>query len=147
MTPSSQCIDLIKQFEGFRASPYLCPANIPTIGFGNTHYADGTAVSLQDTPITEAQAEDLLAKSLEWYAESVNRFVQVTINQNQFDALVDFAYNAGAQNLCTSTLLAKLNAGDFAGAADEFGKWVHGGGQILPGLVKRRAAERSLFLL
>jgi GH24 family phage-related lysozyme (muramidase) len=79
------------------------------------------------------------------YEDAVNRYVTASINQNQFDALVDFAYNAGAQNLRTSTLLKRLNQGDYAGAAAQFDVWVNGGGKKLPGLVRRRASERTLF--
>lgn len=146
MKASQNCIDIIKQFEGFRSKPYLCPAGIPTIGYGSTRYANGFAVSLKDAPITEQVAGDIMRATLTTYENAVSRYVTVPLNQNQFDALVDFAYNAGAQNLRTSTLLKKLNAGDAVGAANEFGKWVNGGGKKLPGLVARREAERQLFL-
>lgn len=146
MKASQNCIDIIKQFEGFRSKPYLCPAGIPTIGYGSTRYANGFAVSLKDAPITEQVAGDIMRATLTTYEDAVYRYVTVPLNQNQFDALVDFAYNAGAQNLRTSTLLKKLNAGDAAGASNEFGKWVNGGGKKLSGLVARREAERQLFL-
>lgn len=146
MDASSKCMDLIKQFEGFSAKPYLCPAGIPTIGYGSTRYADGTPVKLSDAPITEVAAEALVMATLNTeYVAAVNRYVQVPVNQNQFDALVDFCYNAGAKNLQSSTLLRLLNSGDYDGAANEFGKWVMGGGKKLPGLVRRREAEKQLF--
>lgn len=145
MRASESCIDLIHMFEGFRASPYLCPAGVPTIGYGSTRYADGTPVQLSDNSITKETADKILRETLIEYEDAVNRYAQVELTQNQFDALVDFAYNAGAQNLRKSTLLRKLNDNDFDGAADEFKKWVYGGGQILPGLVKRREAEAGLF--
>lgn len=146
MKASQKCIELIKRFEGFSAKPYLCPAGVPTIGYGSTRDTDGKPITMQHPPITEAQARALLAATLVTYEDAVNRYVKVPLNQNQFDALVDFAYNAGAKNLLTSTLLKKLNAGDYAGASKEFGKWVYGGTKKLNGLVKRREAERQLFI-
>ena len=145
MNASDACLSLIRQSEGFVSAPYLCPAGVPTIGYGSTRYADGRAVSMADAPITRAQADAILYATLGTYEAAVNRYVTVTINPNQFDALVDFAYNAGAQNLRTSTLLRLLNTGYFDGAARQFDLWVYGGGQRLPGLVKRRALERALF--
>jgi lysozyme len=126
-------------------SPYLCPAGIPTIGYGSTRYADGRPVKLGDPPISQAQADAIMRATLGEYEAAVTRYVTATINQNQFDALVDFAYNAGAQNLRTSTLLKMLNAGNVAGAKAQFSRWVYGGGKPLTGLVKRRAAEAALF--
>lgn len=146
MDVSAKCLALIEVSEGFRASPYKCPAGIPTIGFGSTRYEDGTAVSMSDKPITVERAREIMLATLnKEYVPAVRRYVTVPLTQGQFDALVDFAYNAGAKNLQTSTLLKKLNARDYAGAAAEFAKWVHGGGKVLPGLVKRREAERKLF--
>lgn len=146
MNASNKCVGLIKRFEGFRAGPYHCPAGIATIGYGSTRYADGTPVAMDDAPISEADAEALVMATLNTeYVAAVNRYVTAEISQNQFDALVDFCYNAGAKNLQTSTLLRCVNNGDFAGAANEFGKWVHAGGQVLPGLVHRREAEKELF--
>lgn len=145
MRASDKCLALIRQFEGFKASPYRCPAGVPTIGFGSTRYADGTHVNMTDPPITEAQAEEIMRATLREYEDAVNRYVAVSLNQNEFDALVDFAYNAGAQNLRKSTLLAKLNAGDRKGAEMEFERWVFSNGKVLPGLVRRRFAEKALF--
>ena len=146
MEVSDGCLDLIKQCEGFRAEPYLCPAGVPTIGYGSTRYADGRKVTLDDPPITEAEAQEIMKATLQQYEAAVTRYVTVPLNQNQFDALVDFAYNAGAQNLRTSTLLKLLNQGEYAAAADQFGKWVYGDGKKLNGLVKRRELEEDLFL-
>ncbi len=146
MQASDNCLNLIKQSESFRSKPYLCPAGMPTIGYGSTRYVDGTPVKLTDPPITEEQADDIMRATLGSYEDAVNRYVVVPINQNQFDALVDFAYNAGTQNLKTSTLLRKLNQGQYDQAADEFGKWVYGGGKKLGGLITRRGRERDLFV-
>ncbi len=141
MTISQDCIDLVKRREGFSPTPYVCPAGKWTVGFGHT---DGVTA---DTPrITEEEASEMLAKELTRFAVRVERLVVRPLSQNQFDALVSFAYNVGMGNFASSTLLKKVNAGDMAGAADEFNRWVHGGGKVLPGLVRRRAAEKSLFM-
>lgn len=145
MQASENCLNLIRECESFRSKPYRCPAGIPTIGYGSTRYADGHSVKLTDPPITEEVASDIMKAPLGDYEAAVNRYVSVPINQNQFDALVDFAYNAGAQNLRASTLLRLLNQGEYDKAANEFGKWVYGGGKKLGGLIKRRELERELF--
>jgi GH24 family phage-related lysozyme (muramidase) len=145
MKASEKCLELIRRFEGFRSKAYRCPAGVWTIGYGSTRYADGTRVHQSDPPITEAQADDIMRATLGEYERAVDRYVSVFVNQNEFDALVDFAYNAGAKNLLNSTLLKKLNAGDRKGAAKEFERWVYADGQILGGLVRRRMAERVLF--
>jgi lysozyme len=145
MQVSDNCLSIIRTFEGFRSKPYLCPAGVPTIGYGSTRYADGTPVKLTDSEISREQADEIMRTTLKEYEAAVNRYVTVGINQNQFDALVDFAYNAGAQSLRKSTLLKNLNKGNFTKAAAEFDKWVFGGGKKLAGLVRRRAAERALF--
>lgn len=143
---SDKCIQLIKLFEGFSAKPYLCPANVITIGYGSTRDTDGKPITMAHRHITETEASNLVRATLGTYENAVNRYVKVEINQNQFDALVDFAYNAGAKNLLGSTLLRKLNAGDYEGASKEFGKWVYAGSKKLAGLVRRREAERLLFI-
>jgi lysozyme len=146
MRVSKNFIKLVELSEGLELKPYLCPAGVPTIGWGSTRYPDGRRVTLQDKPITRAEADTILIGTIGEYEEAVNRYVKVPINQNQFDALVDFAYNAGAKNLLASTLLKKLNSGDYVGAANEFDKWVFGGGVKLNGLVTRRSNEKALFL-
>ena len=145
MKASINCINLIKKFEGFSAKPYLCPAKVVTIGYGSTRDTDGKAITMAHPAITEQQAIALMQSTLVTYEDAVSRYVTAYINQNQFDALVDFAYNAGAQNLRTSTLLKLLNAKDYEGASNEFSKWVYGGGKKLNGLIKRRLAEKELF--
>lgn len=145
MRASQACIDLIHRFEGFRANPYLCPAGVPTIGYGSTRYADGRPVTLSDSPITQVQADQIMRETLKEYEGAVNRYVQVPTTQGQFDALTDFAYNAGAKNLLASTLLKKLNASDYDGAAAQFMRWIYADGKALPGLLRRREAERKLF--
>ena len=139
--------ELCKQFEGFRAKPYLCPAGIPTIGYGSTYYADGRKVTLQDEPIEEPQAEALLMHELETtYLPGVLRNCPgLAVDERKLNAIVDFAYNLGVGRLQTSTLKRKINAQDWEGAQEQLMLWVRGGGKVLPGLVRRRAAESALL--
>lgn len=146
MKSSDDCLTLIKSSEGFSAEPYLCPAGKPTKGFGSCFNEDGTPVTMQDDPVTEDEAEDLLRATLVKYEDAVNEMVEVDLTQGQFDALVDFSYNIGSGALRKSTLLKLLNDGDYEGAGLEFCKWVKGGGRTLPGLVKRRTVEYALWL-
>lgn len=144
MNISQKGVDLVKHFEGLFLNAYLCPANVWTIGYGHTgiKHNDGTVKS--GMRINRAQAEIYLASDLNTkYAPDVRRLVKVPLTQDQFDALVSFHFNTGA--LGRSTLLRKLNAGDYKGAAAEFAKWTRGGGKVLSGLVRRRRAERKLF--
>jgi len=143
---SNNLIELIKKFEGFSKIPYLCPANVATIGYGSTRYANGLKVTMKDNPITELEAIELLKDTLKQYELAVDSYCRDDINQNQFDALVDFAYNCGNGNLKSSTLLKKVNANpNDITIGLEFAKWNKGGGKILNGLVKRRAAESELY--
>ncbi len=145
MQISNKGISLIKEFEGCRLKAYQDSAGVWTIGYGWTQPVDGRKIG-PGMVIDQATAERLLKCGLVQYEQGVNQLVKVIINQGQFDALVSFAYNLGLRSLSTSTLLRKLNSGDKQGAADEFGKWVNAGGVRLNGLVKRRSAERELFL-
>jgi lysozyme len=140
-------IDLIKRFEGFSSTPYLCPADVPTIGYGNTRRFDGSRVAMDDEPISEADGEALLAHELLSFERSVDKLITAELTQVMFDALVSFTYNLGSGNLQSSTLRMKLNRGHYEGAADEFPKWRKAGGRVLQGLVRRRIAERKLFLM
>ena len=146
MKTSDKGLELIKTFEGFRAKPYLCPAGIPTIGYGATYYPDGRRVTMQDRPVTEADATAMLRSMLASYEAGVTRYVQVPLTQGQYDALVSFAYNLGLAALKSSTLLRLLNLRDYAGAAAQFARWNRAGGKVLPGLTRRREAERVMFL-
>ena len=145
MTTGKKGIDLIKKYEGISLKPYLCPANIPTIGYGSTIYPDGTKVSMKDAPITKDRAEEILKFVLTTFERAVNKLVTVPITQNQFDALVSFTYNVGGVHLADSTLLKMLNNGDYAGASEQFGRWAKSAGKTLPGLVARRGSEKELF--
>jgi len=143
-TTGTRGIELIKQFEGLELKAYMCPANVATIGYGTTRIK-GQPVQM-GTTITESHAITLLKTDLSTFEQAVNRNVSVPLTQNQFDALVSWTYNLGETNLRNSTLLRKLNARDYAGAADEFPRWNKSGGKELAGLTRRRAAEREMFL-
>lgn len=136
---SQQGLDLIKSFEGLRLSAYKCPADVWTIGYGTT------AGVKPGQAITKERAEELLREDVARFEAQVLRLVKVPLTQGQFDALTSFVYNLGAGNLSNSTLLRVLNAGDYSGAAAQFDRWDKAGGKVLPGLVRRRAAERALF--
>jgi lysozyme len=156
-------LDLIKGFEGLgdgdpttvNLDPYIDPIGIWTIGWGHAIRAGNDflrgkqnkrrAQAMYPGGITVAQAEALLRGDLLDACRDVESVVTTIINDNQFAALVSFAYNCGLGNLNKSTLLRLVNAKDFTGAAGEFGKWNKAGGQVLPGLTRRRAAEAALF--
>lgn len=137
-------IALIKRFEGCRLEAYQDSVGVWTIGYGITS-ATGFKV-YKGQKITQEQADELLLKHLTTYERAVARNVRVPLTDNQFAALVSFTYNLGEGALKSSTLLKKLNKGDYQGASKEFGKWVKAGGKKLKGLVDRREAERQLFL-
>lgn len=143
-------IDLAKRFEGFhrvpetdpdRAHPYICPAGYWTIGYG--HLCDST-----HPPITEAQAEDYLARDLQTALAATLRYCPVlaTESEKRLAAIVDFTFNLGAGRLQTSTLRRRINQRDWLPAVLELRRWVYGGGRVMPGLVTRRDAEASLVL-
>lgn len=140
MTINQDGLDLIKSFEGLYLDAYLDPVDIWTIGYGHIQGV------YEGMTITEVQAEELLRKDLAEFEGYVYKAVQVSINDNQFSALVSFTFNLGAGSLFESTLLKLLNQRDFHGAADQFPRWNKAGGQELPGLTRRRNAERALFL-
>lgn len=139
MKTSQKGIDLIKKFEGCRLTAYKCPAGVWTIGYGHTRGVK------KGQRITQKQAESYLKSDLREYEKSVEKAVKVTLNQNQFDALISFTYNCGVAALQGSTLLKKLNAGDYKGASAEFPRWNKSSGRVLNGLKYRRKAERELF--
>lgn len=145
MQTSDKGIALIKEFEGCKLTAYLDSVGVWTIGYGWTQPVDGKSIRAGMT-IKQETAERLLKTGLVSYESDVSRLVKVGLTQGQFDALVSFTYNLGARSLSTSTLLRKLNAGDYAGAADEFLLWNKAGGKVLNGLSRRREAERALFL-
>lgn len=139
-------LDLIKKYEGFFSKPYLCPANVPTIGYGATYYEDGRKVTLKDTPITEQRASELLLNVLKEYEKAVDSYTRDDINQNQFDSLVCFAYNVGVNALKSSTLLKLINANpNDPEIRMQFLRWNKAAGKVLKGLTKRRESEAELY--
>ena len=139
MRMSDAGIALIKEFEGCRLTAYKCPAGVWTIGYGHTSAAGSPEVTPGMT-ITQQEAEDILRRDLVKYENGVIKLVNVDLTQGQFDALVDFAYNAGVGALGKSTLLKKVNAEDFDAVPTELMKWTKAGGRELAGLVRRRRA-------
>ena len=133
---------LIKEFEGLRLAKYLDAVGKWTIGSGHLILPNEN----YDQPISLDVANALLRADLKRTEEGVRNSVTVTINQNQFDALVSFAFNLGVGNLKSSTLLRLLNEGNIFAAADQFLRWNKAGGRELPGLTRRRRAERDLFI-
>ena len=138
---------LCKRFEGYRAKPYLCPAGIPTIGYGSTFYADGAKVTLQDPLMDEPTATTLLLHELErTYLPGVLRNCPtLATDEKKCNAIVSYAYNLGVGRLQTSTLKRKINANDWEGAKEQLMLWTKGGGKVLQGLFKRRTAECALL--
>jgi len=138
-------IDLIKHFESLRLTAYQDSVDIWTIGYGHTglEHKDGTV--FEGREISEDEAESLLRRDLGNFEQAVEKAVQAELNDDQFAALVSFSFNLGAGNLRSSTLLKKLNANDYFGAAGEFKQWSKAGGKRLGGLVRRRISERNLF--
>jgi len=138
--------DLIKSFEGLSLKPYRCQANISTIGFGNTYYENNVKVQMSDVPITKQRAEDLLKISADRYAFKVDNLVHKPLTQNQFNALVSFAYNVGSGALASSTLLKKVNVNpNDAMISKEFLKWNKVNKVANNGLTTRRIKESSLY--
>ncbi|KAL8765540.1 MAG: hypothetical protein Q9209_007411 [Squamulea sp. 1 TL-2023] len=138
---SAKGVDFIAGFEGFRADFYIDAAGVRTIGYGHACQEAGECDF--PAPITEAQGKELLNSDADAFESCVNSDVTVALNQNQFDALVSFAFNLGCGNL--RKIATKLNANDFAGATASMKQYVNAGGQQLPGLVRRRNAEVDLF--
>ena len=137
-------LDLIKEFEGFRKDAYICPAGVPTIGYGTT-LIEGSPVRMGMT-INESNAEKLLRNQIDkTYSPAVVRNVKVPLNQNQFDALVSWTYNLGEGALISSTMLKLLNQGDYDSVPTQMMRWTKANGVDLPGLVRRRQAEADLF--
>ena len=136
---------LIKKWEGFRAHAYQDQAGVWTIGYGTTIYPNGQRVYPQDTIHEHIALQFLNSHVNEKVLPILDKILEVPINDNQYSALVSFGYNAGMGAVKKSTLIAKLNAEDWFGAAREFDRWVWAGGKVSKGLVRRRAEERALF--
>lgn len=147
-------VDLICGFEGYhkrlsddRAAPYLCPAYVPTIGYGSIWRADGSKVTLADPPITRPEAMALMRRELDVKCvPAVDRLITVPLHPLSHGALVSFVYNLGGGALKSSNLRRVINAERWADVPAEFGKWRVASGHVLPGLVRRRGAESEMFL-
>ncbi len=139
MKIGAEGIELIKHFEGCELSSYYCAAGVVTIGYGHTLTAE------EGQEITQEEAEELLCKDLEEFEHYINQYVEAELTQNQFDALVAWTFNLGPGNLKESTLLKRLNEGDFDDVPNQIRRWTKAGGKELPGLVRRREAEALLF--
>lgn len=154
MTLDNKGYLLIAQFEGLRLKPYLCSAGVPTIGYGSTFYPSGRKVTMRDKPITQETAFWMLKQVANMFAKDVDSLVTSNINQNQFNALVSFAFNLGSdidadsipEGLGDSRLLRRVNANpNDPEIAREFVKWNKAGGRVLDGLTKRRLKEAELY--
>ena len=141
-------LELIKKYEGFSAKPYLCPAGVWTIGYGNTKYLNGVRVQKQDKPITAEEAERLLENTVikEFLPKALELSPVLKLHPNKLAAVLSFCYNLGAGAYANSTLRKKINNQDYEAASKEFGKWVMASGKKLNGLIKRRAEEAELFM-
>ena len=139
MKTSQEGISLIKKFEGCELEAYRCSADVLTIGYGHTQGVN------EGDRCTQDEAEELLVKDLEEFEFYVNDIVEQELNQNQFDALVAWTFNLGPTNLRSSTLLKRLNEGDFEDAPRQIRRWNKAAGEVLDGLVRRREAEALLF--
>jgi lysozyme len=133
-------VSLVKEFEGLRLSVYRCPAGLWTVGYGHT----GPDVYPGQT-ITAEQAEILLLKDLKVADDAVTRRVKVALTDPQRAALISFIFNLGESKFAGSTLLKKVNAGDYAAVPAQLALWIHALGKPLPGLVRRRAAESEMW--
>jgi len=145
---------MIAEHEGLSLKPYRCPAGVATIGYGQTFYPSGRKVTMRDAPITQSYAFEMLKVVADMFARDVDKLVTSEITQNQFNALVSFAYNLGSdidadnipEGLGDSNLLRRVNANPNDPAiAKEFAKWCKAGGRVMNGLVKRRAVESKLY--
>lgn len=146
MKVNKDCLLLIAEFEGLSLRPYLCSAKKATIGYGNTYYKDGKKVTMLDKNITKEDALELLKVMVDAFAKEVSKLVVSPLNQNQFNALVSFAYNVGANNLKNSTLLKLINKDpNQLAISNEFLKWVNAGGQKSKGLERRRIKESQIY--
>ena len=137
---------LITKFEGLSLKPYLDSIKVPTIGYGNTYYTDGKRVTLLDKEITKEVAFDMFKEIANRFGKRVDELVTSNINQNQYNALVSFAYNIGTGNFASSTLLKKVNKNpNDLTIKDEFLRWNKAGGKVINGLTNRRNEEANIY--
>lgn len=146
MIVNEATMELIESFEGFVGHWYKDPVGIWTVAYGHTDAAgEPKYARTKDKKFTKTEGRTILERDLAQYAAVVKKSVHVPLNDNQYGALVSFTFNLGPSNFLKSTLLKKLNNGDYEGAAAEFARWNRAGGQVLKGLTRRRAAEAALF--
>ncbi len=143
---NAEGLELIKDFEGFEADPYKDVAGIWTIGFGSIYGQAGKRVTQDHPSITRDQAVELMARDLQRTEDRVARLIKVPVTENQFAALCSFAYNVGTGAFQRSTARMKLNRQDYLGCANELLRWKYAGKKVVQGLLRRREAERQLFL-
>jgi lysozyme len=144
MKITAEGLSLIKQFEGFRSVAYRDAVGIWTIGYGHTAMAGAPEV-MPSMTITQSEGEQILARDIEQFARGVRQVLAVTLSDRQFSALVSFAFNVGLGNFRKSSVLSAANRSDFAAVVRRLQLWNKAGGRVLPGLVRRRAAEAALF--
>jgi lysozyme len=140
MNISKEGLSLIKKFEGCELEAYLCPAGVWTIGYGHTKDVK------EGDKINKEEADYLLQEEMIEYESYINDFVEVPLNQNQFDALCSWVYNLGPTNLKNSTMLKVLNEEKYVDVPQEIKRWNKAGGEVLDGLIKRREAEAKMFV-
>lgn len=139
--------ELCRRFEGLRLKPYVCPAGVPTIGYGTTRYKAGKPVQMSDPAISKSEAEDMLLHDLSGFYAATVKLCPTLLSEPPYRAaaITSFCFNLGAGRLKASTLRRRVNAKDWPGAASELMKWTRGGGKVLPGLVARRKAEARML--
>jgi len=139
-------IKLIKKWEGFMSEAYLCPAGVPTIGYGSTFYEDGEEVKMTDEKVDKKRAEEILVNHVNDVEAQIKRVIKHELNPNQLGALISFTYNLGIGNLKRSTMLILINNDPSNQNIErELKRWVKSGGKVLKGLVERRAEESELY--
>ncbi|MDG3581763.1 lysozyme [Galbibacter pacificus] len=139
-------VNFILRYEGYSSTPYLCPAGVPTIGYGNTYYPDGRKVTMKDKRINKFKAKDMFFVVVKKYEDAVNNKVTTTLTQNQFNALVSFCYNVGIHAFSLSTLLKKVNKDCYdITIIDEFLRWNKAKGKVIEGLKNRRKEEAAFY--
>ena len=139
---------ICRRFEGLYLKPYLCPAGVPTIGYGATFYQNGKKVSLRDKPITREQAEDLLMYHLkQYFLKEVLLLCYTLDTESKTASILDFAFNVGLGNLKISTLRKRILAKNWEDVPNQLMRWNKANGKVLKGLTLRREAEKVLFIL
>lgn len=140
--------NLCKHFEGLSLNAYICPAGVPTIGYGSTHHLSGEKVKIGDAAITESMANLYLATEIKGFMQATLRLCPVLVNHepHRLAAITDFAFNCGSGRLKSSTLRRTVNSEDWQESSVQLQRWIWGGGRKLPGLIRRRRAESNLLL-